>query len=211
MPICLGIDIGSASVKVAVVRSTYRRLALARVASAEVGSSGGVAAAVRAAAAQALAGEPEPVDAVAVAIDGSRAAIHRLTLPQSAQRQLAEVLGFELEAQVPFDFSGAVFDWRLLERGPGQEDLTIVAAVAKIEDVRACIDVVKEAIGQEPERVAVGAFVLGALVPFVPALAEGETAAIVDLGAKTSEVLVLERGEAVFARTVSAGTEGLPA
>jgi general secretion pathway protein L len=33
----------------------------------------------------------------------------------------------------------------------------------------------------------------------------------VELGAKASEVLVIERGEAVFARTLSRGTEGLPA
>jgi len=56
----------------------------------------------------------------------------------------------------------------------------------------------------------VGALALGALVPHVPGLAE-ETVAIVDLGAKASEVLLIERGETVFARTVSMGTEGLPA
>ena len=57
----------------------------------------------------------------------------------------------------------------------------------------------------------VGAFALGALVPYVPALTEAGTVAMVDLGAKASEVLVLERGEPVFARTLSIGTEGLPA
>jgi general secretion pathway protein L len=211
MPTWLGIDIGSASVKAAVVRSTYRRSALARLASADVVSSGGPAAAVRAAVAQALQGEAQAVDAIAVAIDGSRAAIHRLGLPAGAQRQLADVLAYELEAQVPFDLATAVFDWRQLERAANQDELTIVAAVARIDDVRARIELVKEAIAQEPERVGVGAFVLGALVPFVSALAESDAVAVVDLGAKTSEVLVLERGEAAFARTLSAGTEGLPA
>src|SRR5579863_2808623 len=113
MPTWLGIDIGSASVKAAVVRSTYRKSALARVASAEVTASGGSAAAIRTAVAQALEGETQAVDAVAVAIEGSRAAIHRLVLPATAQKQLAEVLAFELEAQVPFDLTSAVFDWRL--------------------------------------------------------------------------------------------------
>jgi general secretion pathway protein L len=42
-------------------------------------------------------------------------------------------------------------------------------------------------------------------------LAETDTVAIVELGAKASEVLVLEKGEPVFARTLSRGTEGLPA
>ena len=211
MPTWLGIDMGSASVKVAIVRSTYRKLALVRLASAEVAASGGVVEAVRAAVARAMEGERQGVDANAVAIDGARAAIHRLLLPATAQKQLADILAYELEAQVPFDLAGAVYDWRLLERMGEDGQLPIVAAVARVEDVRARIDVVKAVTGLEPERVGVGAFTLGALVPYVPALAEGETLAVVDLGAKASEVLVLERGEPVFARTLSTGTEGLPA
>ena len=211
MPTWVGIDIGSSSVKAAVVRSTYRKVALVRLAAADVAASGSVVEAVRAATREALEGEAQGADAVAVAIDGSRAAIHRLLLPATAQKQLADVLTYELEAQVPFDLAGAVFDWRLLEHGGEGGQLLLVAAVARVEDVRARIDLVKEATGLEPERVGVGALSLGALVPFIPALSEAESVAIVDLGAKASEVLVLERGEAVFARTLSLGTDGLPA
>ncbi len=216
----LGIDIGSASVKVAVLRSAYRKLAIARVASVDVvvaAASGPTradyVAAMRAAVAKALEGEPPGIDAVAVALEGSRAAIHRLTLPITAQKQLADVLAYELEAQVPFDLESAVFDWRLLERAPGDPpgELSVVAAVARADDVRARIELVKEAISQEPERVGVGALVLGALVAHVPALSEADAVAIVDIGVKSSEVLILERGEPVFARTLSTGTEGLPA
>ncbi len=211
MPTWLGIDIGATRVKAALVRSAYRKIALVRVASVEVASSGTAALAVRAAAAAVLEGEAQGADSVAVAIDGWRAAIHRLTLPATAQKQLGDVLTYELEAQVPFDLASAVFDWRMLERGGAEGQLPIVAAVGRVEDVRARIDSIKEALALEPERVGVGAFALGALGPYVPVLAEGDTVAIVDLGSNASEVLVMERGEPVFARTVSAGTEGLPA
>jgi general secretion pathway protein L len=171
--------------------------------------------AITAAVSLALDGEKQGPDAVAVALEGSRAALHRLTLPATAQKQLADVLAFELEAQVPFDLAGAVFDWRVLDRkgeanGDGNQ-LSVLAAVARVEDVKARIDLVKGAIVQEPERVGVGAFVLGALAPYVQEIGEAEAIAVVDLGAKASEVLVIERGEPVFARTVSVGTEGLPA
>jgi general secretion pathway protein L len=211
MPTWLGIDIGSASVKAAVVRATYRKIALVRVASAEVASSGGVVEAVREAVRQALLVETQGADGVAAAIDGSRAAIHRLLLPATAHKQLAEVLAYELDAQVPFDLASSVFDWRLLVGSVSDGQLAIVAAVARLEDVRARIDLVKEAIGQEPERIGVGALVLGALAPYLTSLGETETVAIVDLGARASEVLLLERGEPVFARTLSTGTDGLPA
>jgi general secretion pathway protein L len=210
MPTWLGIDIGSATVKAAVVRSTYRKLAVTRLAVADVVASGGVALAVREAVRKALEGEPRGADAIATALDGGRAAIHRLLLPATAQKQLEDVLGYELEAQVPFDMAGAVFDWRLLERTADAGQLSVVVAVARVEEVRARIDVVREAIAAEPERVGVGALALGALVPHVPGLTE-ETVAIVDLGAKASEILLIERGETVFARTVSTGTDGLPA
>lgn len=210
MPTWLGIDIGSTSVKAALIRSAYRKIALARLATAEVAASGGNVEAIRAAVKQVMEGEAHPADAMAVAIDGSRAAIHRLVLPATAQKQLADVLTYELESQVPFNLESAVFDWRLLEHGAERGELPIVAAVARIEDVRARIDLVRGAIAQEPERVAVGAFALAGLVPYVAVLGEEEAVAIVDLGAKTSEVLVLERGEPLSARTLSAGTEGLP-
>jgi general secretion pathway protein L len=210
MPTWLGIDIGSASVKVALVRSAYRKVALLRVASVDVPASGSVAEAARIAVSRILVDEPQGPDAVATAIDGSRAAIHRLLLPATAQKQLADVLAYELGAQVPFDLENAVFDWRLLGRA-GDDQLSIVAAVARVDDVRSRIDLVKDANALEPERVGVGALVLGALVPFVPALGEANTVAIVELGAKACDVLVLEGGEAVFARTLSRGTEGLPA
>jgi general secretion pathway protein L len=211
MPTWLGIDIGSANVKVALVRSTYRKLALVRLASAAVSPEVPVPDAVRAAVSTALLGEAPGVDATAVAIDGARAAIHRLLLPAAAQKQLVDVLTFELEAQLPFDIDGAVYDWRLLESTTDDGQLPIVAAVARIEDVKARIDLVRDTTRFEPERVGVGAFALSALVPYVPDLSAEGTVAVVDLGAKGSEILVLEKGEPVFARTLSTGTEGLPA
>jgi general secretion pathway protein L len=114
---------------------------------------------------------------------------------------------------VPFDLDTAVFDYRILPRVEGRDagQIPLVAAVARIEDVRSRVDFVRDALGQEPERVAVGALSLGTLVRFVPVLAEADTVAVVDLGATSSEVLILERGEGAFARTISTGTDGLPA
>jgi general secretion pathway protein L len=211
MPTWLGIDIGGSSVKVAVVRSAYRKLTLVGLATADVTASGGVVPATRDAVTKAVSGEKQGPDAVATAVDGSRAAIHRLALPSTAQKQLAEVLAYELEAQVPFDLDGAVFDWRPLERTNLEGQIALIAAVARVEDVRARIDIVREAIGQEPERVGVGALTLAALVPYIAGFEDGAPVAIVDLGSKASEVLILERAEAVFARTLSTGTESLPA
>jgi general secretion pathway protein L len=167
MPTWLGIDIGEGSVKVAAVRTAYRKMTLAGLGSADVATTGSIAVAVQSAVLQALGGKPGNGDGVAIALDGQKAAVRTLMLPASAQRQLAEVLPFELEAQVPFDITESVFDFRVLKNAPGAEPgmIPVLAAVARISDVKDRIDLVKSAIGTEPERVGVGAFPLANLLP----------------------------------------------
>ncbi|MFI5301231.1 MAG: type IV pilus biogenesis protein PilM [Polyangiales bacterium] len=212
MPTWLGIDVGSTAVKVAVVRSTYRKTALAALVAADVAESGGVAEAIRLAVSAALGGKVSANDGVSTAIEGSRAALRTLTLPSSAHKQLSDVLAFELEAQVPFEITESVFDFRVLQsRGEKSDAIPLLAVVARLDDVRACIDVIKSAIGQEPERIGVGAFPLANLVPLTAVLSEQGPVVMLDLGTKSSDVLVLRAGEAVFGRTLSFGTQGLPA
>lgn len=206
----LGIDIGTTAVKVAAIRSAYRKVQLLGVASVEVAQAGGVNEAV-VAAARAVMGDRGLGDAVAVGVDGSRATIKLVDLPLGAQKQIAEVLPFELEAQLPFDLTEAVFDHRLLPgiREKKGEELSVLVGLAKIADVQARIDAVKTALGTEPERVGLAAFPIANIVPFVPGLAEG-IVVVVDLGTVTSDVLILKNGDAVFGRTVGLGTKGLP-
>lgn len=204
----LGIDIGASSVKVAVLRTAYRKTSLVGLAVAEL-SEGGPVEAVRAAALSAL-GEKPAIDGIAVAVDGIRASVHVLSFSQNVQRQLADVLPFELEAQLPFELDDAVFDHRVLgPKGDGQ--IAVLVGVARVEDVRARIDTVREALRLEPERVALGGLAYAQLVPVVPALLDPVGVALVDLGTRTSEVVVLKDGEPIYSRTLDFGTEGLPA
>ncbi|WP_394821112.1 pilus assembly protein PilM [Pendulispora albinea] len=294
MPIWVGIDIGKSAVKVAAIRSSYRKTALVGLASVDIpvdrpstlltppmgtqalgldpsapfgaslpsaaplgsgapitsaaaalsglssasaaavssigpGVSGApegaaddasassreqVAQAIREAVAMAL-GKAGNGDGVAAAIDGAKVMSRVLPIPASAQKQLAEVLPFELEAQVPFELDGSVFDYRVLtalRSLPGADPamLPVLASVSRITEVRERIDLVKHAIGAEPERVGVGLLPLANWIPFSPALAEPGPLVVVDLGTLSSDILILRSGEPVFTRTISQGTAGLP-
>jgi general secretion pathway protein L len=206
----LGIDIGTTAVKVAAIRSAYRKTQLIGMASVEVVQAGGVAEAVSMAARAVVEGGGVG-DAIAIAIEGSRATVKVVGLPSSAAKQISEVLPFELEASLPFDLAEAVFDYRLLPgvREKKGEELAVLVGVAKTEDVSSRIDLVKSALGVEPERVGLGASPIANLVAAIPALGEG-VVAIVDLGTVSSDVLILSEGEPMFARTVGLGTKGLP-
>ena len=215
MSISVGIDVGSSAVRVAVLRVAYRKTTVEALVSVDVTAMGGVKEAIQEAYAQALAGKPS--DGIATSIDGTRASVHTLALPASAQKQFAEVLPFELEAALPVDMSESVFDYRVLEARPHGTDpavaatqVAVLAVVARTEDVRARIELVKSAVGQEPERVGAGALPLASLITSTPALSEPGTSIIVDLGIESTDVLVVADGEPRLSRTLSWGTKGLP-
>jgi general secretion pathway protein L len=216
MPTWLGVDIGRSKVKAALVRSAYRKATLESVSVVDVEEGGDSQAAIRAAIAGAL-GTASAADGLAVAIEGTRAAVRTIGLPASAQKQIADVLPFELEAQVPIELSESVFDYRVLAGKPAQDgsegegELSVLVAVARTDEVRARIELVKNAVAMEPERIEVGGFPIANLLPYIPAIGEEGPIVIVDLGAQLSEVVVLTGGEPVFARTLTCGTSGLPA
>jgi len=207
----LGIDIGTTAVKVAAVRTAYRKVQLLGLASVEVAQAGGVPEAILQAT-RAVMGERGGLgDAIAISLEGQRGTVKVIGLPASAQKQIAEVLPFELESALPFDVEESVYDYRILPglRETKGEELAVLVGVAKTVDVAARIDLVKGALAAEPERVGIGAFPIANLLPYVPVLGEG-IVAIVDLGTVSSDVLVMKGGEPLFARTIALGTKGLP-
>lgn len=210
MSTLLGIDIGTTAVKVAALRTAYRKVQLVGLASVEVAQAGGVSEAIQQAAKLAT-GDRGLGDALAISLEGQRSTVKVVGLPASAAKSVSEVLPFELESKLPFDIEESVFDYRVLPglRDTKGEELAVLVGVAKTADVVARIDLVKGALGAEPERVGLAAFPIANLLPYVPAIGEG-VIGIVDLGTVSSDVIILKMGEPIFARTVALGTKGLP-
>ncbi|MBK9262453.1 MAG: pilus assembly protein PilM [Polyangiaceae bacterium] len=209
----LGIDIGKAVVRAAILRVNYRKITLEALGEAPV--VGLEADAIRAAV-----GMYKP-DAAAIAITGEKTYYRTVDLPASALKEIDNVLPFELEAQLPFEITEAVFDYRIDKRATGSETVPIFSAIARIGDVRERIHLANEALGIEPERVGTGALPLANLISIMPDIERpfGKTAgpgeiippvAMLDLGETTSDIVILRDGEPVFARTLSRGTMGLP-
>lgn len=222
----LGIDATKATVRTAIVRASYRRVTLEAFGEADVAWAGSEVDAIRAALSGRVgeSGPPSSLftpggsgstarpDACAIALSGERSFYRRLDLPAAAQKEIGNVLAFELEATVPFEMDDAVFDYRIL-RGADGATVPVFAVLARVDDVRARITPVREAIGIEPERVGSGPLPLANLMSVMPELERPVSAgplAILDVGEHQSEMLVLVGGEPVFARTLSRGTAGLP-
>ncbi len=203
----LGIDIGSRVVNVALLDVGYRRLSVVALAEAGVEGAPSLEDVLRAVAGPLM----EHVDAIGVAIDGDLTFTHRLTLPPTALRQIDEILAFELESALPVELEDIVFGYRVLRRKGPKDPLVVLAGAARTEHVRARIDLVKKALGREPDRVGHGGIALSNLAGVTPELRTTEPVALVDLGGHRTEVTVLVDGEAVSARTLSRGVSSLPA
>ncbi len=202
----VGIDIGKAQVRAVELRTSYRRVALERMLEVDLAAAGSVEQALLAAALPLT----QHSESMAVAIEGDQAFMHRLELPNTALKQLSEVVPFELEAQVPVDFDELVFDYRTLRRASNADPIIVLAAAARTEDVRKHIAQLQQVLGREPERIGCGPLPLANLASLSPELGSPAPVALVDLGGARTELVIIVNGEAVFARTLSRGTEGLP-
>jgi general secretion pathway protein L len=165
---------------------------------------------LRQAIAQAAGAHVAGAEAIAVALSGEQVLLHRLTLPKTAERQLEDVLPYEIEAQVPIDMEELSYDSRLLPTEGGTEIQVLVAAT-RTERVRECIELCQQALGREPDRVLCGGLPLANLSRVARDFMGPGPIALIDLGATTSDVVFLEKGQASFARTLSRGVQGLPA
>lgn len=202
----VGIDIGKTHVRAVSIGVGYKRLSLGKLEEVALDAVESLERAIQLVCAPLL----EHADGVAVAIDGDQCFIQRITIPATAQKRLEEVLPFEIEAQVPVDIDELVFDHRSLRRKSSSDPVVVMTAAARIDAVRARIDLLKSAIARQPDRVGCGPLALANLASVVSPLRGPGPFALVDLGAERTEVTVLVQGEAVFVRTLSQGVGGLP-
>jgi general secretion pathway protein L len=202
----IGIDIGSSHVRALLLVTGYKRVAIEAINEVAIDSVESLDQALTVCATTML----PHADGIAVAIDGDDAFVHRLKLPLTARKQIDAVLPFELESQVPIDMSELVYDYRVLRGEPNASAIEVLAALARTEHVKQRIELVKRALGREPERVSCGPLSLGNLSLVTRELSSKNPVALIDLGSKRTEVAVLSEGEPLFVRTLSRGVAGLP-
>jgi general secretion pathway protein L len=210
----LGLDITKTYVRAALLNVSLRKTIVEALEEVSVEDAGGVKEALWAAV-----HDMRP-DGTAVALSGEKAFFRRIELPAAAMKEIQSVLGYELESTVPFEMEEAVFDHRTLKAQRGSETVPVFAAVARIEDVRERIELVKGAVNFDPERVGVGAMPLSNLAAVMPELEslpskkgeppDDKPVAVLSLGERTSDIVILQNGEPLFCRSLSRGTYGLP-
>jgi general secretion pathway protein L len=202
----VGIDISPSYVRAALLRTGYRTSVVERLLEVERSRVETLEQALQTSCLPLL----ENVQGMAVAVDGEESFIHRIQLPVSARKQLAEVLPFELEAQVPVDFDTLVYDYRELPREVGSSELSVLAVASSQQMVADRIRLIQSALGRAPERVGCGPLPLANLANLAPELSGRDPIALVDVGETRTDAALLVGGRLMGARTLAHGMVGLP-
>jgi type IV pilus assembly protein PilM len=149
-------------------------------------------------------------DQIIACLPGMQVAAHAITLPFTERKQIDATLPGEVEEITPFDPADVVFDSHLVTKAPGKTEMLV--AVAQRAHVVAALEALKAA-GADPAVLTFSALSLASLFQEKYALAAQPdpadpnpvVEALIDLGAQRTNVLILENGEARFARTASPG------
>jgi general secretion pathway protein L len=201
----LGLDVGTWSIKAAVLESTLRGFSLVEVAERHLprGADGALLDSDRTASLKALLREIRAPEVVATAVPGRRAMTREMTLPFSDPKKISTILGFELEEVLPLDIDELVYDYEPLETGPDGAKL-LCAAV----DREWFAGYLSEFEGAEidPKVVTLDTMAYTHLLACLGEEGAGQgTVALVDVGHETTSVTVLEAGKVRTARTIARG------
>lgn len=137
---------------------------------------------------------------VRYAISGQSVFTRFIKLPPIDDDNIEELVKFEAQQHVPFPIDEVIWDWQLLENGSGDKEVALVAIKGDaLNDIN---DVILEAGLSTAEVDASPMALYNALRYNYPDLEE--TTLLIDIGAKTCNLIYLE-GKRMFTRSVAVG------
>lgn len=207
---CIGLDIGSSSIKAVQLKSGRSGVELQAfgmqplvpqtIVDGTIMDQGAVADAIRNLWARLRLRKKD----VAIAIAGSSVMIKKIGVPPMSRNELAEQIPYEAEHHIPFARDDVEIDYEVVNQmnASGQMELLLVAA--KKEVVHDYASVVREA-GLTPMVVDVAAFTAQNAFEVNYGLGPGETVVLVNIGASISNINIIRGASSLFTRDVIIG------
>jgi general secretion pathway protein L len=220
----LGLDVGARSVKAVLLESAYRGYVVSETRQVPV-PDGEEPLRDRQVAAVRGAVEGLAFETALVALPGASAA-HHVTLPFTDARRIEQTVGFEVEAQIPYDLTEVAWDWQPLAARDGKSEIFV--SVVKREELAGLLAGLAGAgvdprvvvppgpayaalfgagaLADEPTEVVLeGAEAAdGAAVAVVPEVSAPRAEVVLDVGATRASVCVVVAGACEAARTFPA-------
>jgi type IV pilus assembly protein PilM len=207
---CIGLDIGSSSVKAVQVKRSKRGIELQAfgveplmpqtIVDGTIMDQGAVVQAIRTLWNRLRLRQKE----VAIAIAGHSVIIKKINMPSMSLLELQEQIPYEAEHHIPFAKDDVEIDYDVvnMENAAGQMEILLVAA--KKEVVHDYVSVVREA-GLNPVVVDVAAFTTQNAYEVNYDLEPGETTVLINIGAAISNINIIRDNTSLFTRDVTIG------
>jgi type IV pilus assembly protein PilM len=207
---CIGLDIGSSSIKMVQAKSSKKGVALQSFAvqalppqtivDGTIMNQSAVVEAIRELLGRLKIRQKE----VAIAIAGHSVIIKKISVPQMSDDELEEQIPWEAEHHIPFAKDDVELDWQVTNRqnASGQMDLVLVAA--KKDVVHDYAAVAREA-SLLPKVVDVAAFSVQNAFEANYSAGAGETLVLINIGAAISNINIVRDGASAFTRDVTIG------
>ena len=209
----LGIDIGSSAVKAVELTAAggRRMVATAGMRSVPAGSIVKGEIVDRTAVAEAIRGLLGAADIhgrdVALSLPGGAVIAREITLPRMSRAELAGSIAWEAERHIPFELCDVNLDYQVVDHAGDTErrpSMAVLLVAAKKTTIAEYAAVVTEA-GCVPAVVDVAAFALQNACALQGGFERGAVAALLNCGASTINVNIVEGGRSVFTREIAAG------
>jgi general secretion pathway protein L len=219
----LGIDLGAWSVKVAVLQAGFKRTQLMayherRLPPPTPRPAGEPEESLASRAGVALEGllaeQRLESEFTFVALPGDQSVLRLLSFPFADAKQIAQTVSYEFEGQIPYDLGDLVFGHEVLSRNAGGEGTRVLCAGARREAVAGMLaDLATHRI--DPRGVGIAPLLYEPLTRttlsggVAPSQGEPPLQLLVDVGHQRTNVVALENGHHVFARTLSRGGQAV--
>lgn len=212
---CIGLDIGTHSVKAVQMSRSGGRLYVDEVGYALVDRNqvnADPTAAHAKAVKEALLSLPVTQSMVVAALPGQTVVIRYPRLPESAKNNLADAVQKEAGQNIPYDLAEVVLDWTLLEdtEDPGQtqKQLKVLLVAAKHEVLDSRLQIL-QAADLQLSVLGVDSLALADAAEACDLLRVGETVALINIGLGSASIHFVKDGRSNFIRDVSWGAREL--
>jgi type IV pilus assembly protein PilM len=210
----VGVDIGSAAIKVAHLRETKKGHHLLNFAmeplppqtivDGNVMNSGAVIDALQ----KMWKTNRIKSKDVSLSISGHSVIIKKIPVPLMTDDELEEQIHWEAEQHIPFDINDVEIDYEVLTRRDDQGQMDILLVAAKKDEINDYAQVARES-RLRPLVVDIDAFALQNCYELNYGFEPSETVALLNVGASLTTINIVQGGVTMFTRDMASGGNGI--
>lgn len=139
---------------------------------------------------------------VAASVSGHSVIVKNIVLPQMSDEELQESFGWHAEEHIPFDISDVNLDYQITEKSA--DAIHVLLAACKRDKIANLKQAVQLA-GKQPAVIDVDAFALQNCYEVNYDPQPGEVVALLNIGASTTNINILNGARSVFTRDATVG------